>query len=44
MPLVIVLALLAAAAGSFTFVRRQRRQTYPLIDFSLFRNRSLLTG
>src|SRR5487761_1597498 len=44
MPLAILLALLAAAAGSFTFVRRQRRQTYPLIDFSLFRNRSLLTG
>ncbi len=43
-PLAIVLALLAAAAGSFTFVRRQRRQAYPLIDFSLFRNRSLLTG
>jgi DHA2 family multidrug resistance protein-like MFS transporter len=39
-----VLALLAAAAGSFTFARRQRRQTYPLIDFSLFRHRSLLTG
>ena len=44
MPLAIVLALLAAAAGSVTFVRRQRRQAYPLIDFSLFRNRSLLTG
>jgi DHA2 family multidrug resistance protein-like MFS transporter len=44
MPLAIAGALLAAAAGSFTFVRRQRRQTYPLIDFSLFRNRSLLTG
>jgi MFS transporter, DHA2 family, multidrug resistance protein len=43
-PLAIVLALLAAAAGSVTFVRRQRRQTDPLIDFSLFRNRSLLTG
>jgi MFS transporter, DHA2 family, multidrug resistance protein len=43
-PLAIALALLAAAAGSFTFVRRQRRQAYPLIDFSLFRNRSLLTG
>ena len=26
------------------FVRRQRRQAYPLIDFSLFRDRSLLTG
>jgi DHA2 family multidrug resistance protein-like MFS transporter len=44
MPLAIVVALLAAAAGCWMFVRRQRRQTYPLIDFSLFRNRSLLTG
>ena len=44
MPLAIVLALLAASAGSFTFVRRQRRHPYPLIDFSLFRNRGLLTG
>src|SRR5580693_9209872 len=43
-PLAIAGALLAAAAGSVTFVRRQRRQAYPLIDFSLFRNRSLLTG
>jgi MFS transporter, DHA2 family, multidrug resistance protein len=40
-PLAIVLALLAAAAGCWMFVRRQ---TYPLIDFSLFRSRSLLTG
>jgi DHA2 family multidrug resistance protein-like MFS transporter len=44
MPLAIVLALLAAAGGFWMFVRRQRRQTYPLSDFSLFRNRSLLTG
>jgi DHA2 family multidrug resistance protein-like MFS transporter len=43
-PLPIALALLAAAAGGWMFARRQRRQTYPLIDFSLFRNRSLLTG
>ena len=43
-PLAIALALLAAAAGGWMFVRRQRRQAYPLIDFSLFRNRSLLTG
>ncbi|HEY5399733.1 MAG TPA: MFS transporter [Trebonia sp.] len=43
-PLAIVLALLAAAAGGWMFARRQRRQAYPLIDFSLFRNRSLLTG
>ena len=44
MPLAAVLALLAAAAGGWMFVRRQRRQTYPLIDFSLFGDRSLLTG
>ena len=44
MPLAIVLALLAAAAACCMFVRRQRRQAYPLIDFSLFRNPSLLTG
>src|SRR5580693_4964612 len=37
-------APLAAAAGGWMFVRRQRRQAYPLIDFSLFGNRSLLTG
>ena len=43
-PLAIALALLAAAAGCWMFLRRQRRQAYPLIDFSLFRNRSLLTG
>jgi DHA2 family multidrug resistance protein-like MFS transporter len=43
-PLAIVGALLAAAGGGWMFMRRQRRQTYPLIDFSLFRNRSLLTG
>jgi MFS transporter, DHA2 family, multidrug resistance protein len=43
-PTAVVPALLAAAAGGWMFVRRQRRQTYPLIDFSLFRNRSLLTG
>src|SRR5580693_7018024 len=43
-PLVIAGALLAAAAAGWMFVRRQRRQAYPLIDFSLFGNRSLLTG
>src|ERR1700685_1558972 len=43
-PLAIAGALLAAAAGSWMFVRRQRRPAYPLIDFSLFRNRGLLTG
>jgi MFS transporter, DHA2 family, multidrug resistance protein len=44
MPLAIAGALLAAAAGGWMFARRERRQVYPLIDFSLFANRSLLTG
>ena len=43
-PLASVLALLAAVTGCWMFVRRQRRRTYPLIDLSLFRSRSLLTG
>ena len=43
-PLVIAGALLAAAAAGWMFARRQRRQAYPLIDFALFRDRSLLTG
>jgi DHA2 family multidrug resistance protein-like MFS transporter len=43
-PPAIALALLAAAAAGWMFARRQRRQPYPLIDFSLFGNRSLLTG
>src|SRR5580693_5424005 len=43
-PLAIAGALLAAAAAGWMFARRQRRQAYPLIDFSLFRNRSLLSG
>jgi len=43
-PLAIAGALLAAAAGSVTFARRQRRAAYPLIDLSLSGNRSLLTG
>ncbi|MFJ6570083.1 MFS transporter [Streptomyces sp. NPDC091292] len=37
-------ALLVSAIGFLTFVRRQRGQTYPLIDFALFRNRQLLIG
>ena len=43
-PLAIAAALLAATAGGWTFARRQRRQAYPLVDSSLFRNRSLLAG
>ncbi|MFF2847024.1 MFS transporter [Streptomyces sp. NPDC058001] len=37
-------ALLMSAIGFTAFVRRQRTQTYPLIDFALFRNRHLLIG
>ncbi|WP_407565135.1 MFS transporter [Streptomyces sp. 184] len=43
-PLQIVPALLVSAAGFTLFVRRQRTRTYPLIDFTLFRNRQLLAG
>nr|WP_228046131.1 MFS transporter [Saccharopolyspora sp. HNM0983] len=38
------LALLAAAGGFWTFVRRQRAQPHPLIDFGLFRNPLILIG
>jgi DHA2 family multidrug resistance protein-like MFS transporter len=44
MPLAIAGGLLIGAAGCWMFARRQRRQAHPLIDFALFRNRSLLTG
>ena len=41
----ILVALLAATAGFFfAFVCRERRETYPLIDFSLFRNRTAHRG
>ncbi|MEV0218541.1 MFS transporter [Streptomyces sp. NPDC050704] len=43
-PLHIALALLVSAVGFRAFVRRQRTRTYPLIDFSLFRNRGILVG
>ena len=40
----VVVALVAAVAGFWTFVRRQRAQTYPLIDFTLFRDPRILVG
>lgn len=40
----VVLALAAAVVGFWTFVRRQRGQTYPLIDFALFRDPRILIG
>ncbi|WTK82874.1 MFS transporter [Streptomyces sp. NBC_01511] len=43
-PPVIALALLATAVGGWAFVRRQRRLPYPLLDFTIFRNRAFLAG
>ncbi|MGP4052468.1 MFS transporter [Streptomyces sp. 2A115] len=43
-PLHIVVALGVSVIGFRAFMRRQRTRTYPLIDFSLFRNRQLLIG
>jgi MFS transporter, DHA2 family, multidrug resistance protein len=41
---VIAAAVIAAAAGFWAFVRRQRRLPYPLLDFSIFRNPAFLSG
>ncbi|MFD5164285.1 MFS transporter [Streptomyces hawaiiensis] len=43
-PLHVVAALGISVIGFRAFVRRQRTRTYPLIDFSLFRNRGILVG
>ncbi|MEV8353376.1 MFS transporter [Streptomyces niveus] len=43
-PLTVVIALVVAAAGFTLFVRRQRRQTHPLIDFALLRDPRILSG
>jgi MFS transporter, DHA2 family, multidrug resistance protein len=43
-PLRIVAALLVSTIGIRAFKRRQRTRPYPLIDFSLFRDRSILVG
>ncbi|WP_017585633.1 MFS transporter [Nocardiopsis ganjiahuensis] len=40
----VAVALAAAVAGFWTFVRRQRSQPYPLIDFALFRDPRILIG
>lgn len=42
--LAVAVAVVAAALGFWSFVRRQRGQTYPLIDFSLFRDPRILVG
>jgi DHA2 family multidrug resistance protein-like MFS transporter len=42
--LAVGLALAVAVTGFWTFVRRQRGQTYPLIDFTLFRDPRILIG
>lgn len=41
---VVLLALLIAVVALVLFVRRQRRSTYPLIDFSLFGNARFSAG
>ncbi|MFF2311751.1 MFS transporter [Streptomyces albidoflavus] len=41
---VVVVALVAAAAGGWAFARRQRRLPDPLLDFAIFRNRAFLAG
>ncbi|WP_258572884.1 MFS transporter [Streptomyces sp. KM273126] len=43
-PLHVVLALLVSAAGFTLFVRRQRRQAHPLLDFALLRHPHILSG
>ncbi|MFD5898846.1 MULTISPECIES: MFS transporter [unclassified Streptomyces] len=43
-PSVIALAVLATALGGWAFARRQRRLPYPLLDFTIFRNRAFLAG
>ncbi|MCQ1580623.1 MFS transporter [Streptomyces parvus] len=43
-PAVIAAAALATAVGGWAFARRQRRLTYPLLDFAIFRNRAFLAG
>ncbi|WP_089114038.1 MFS transporter [Streptomyces sp. SS07] len=43
-PVVIAAAVLATTAGGWAFARRQRRLTYPLLDFAIFRNRAFLAG
>ncbi|MBQ0828101.1 MFS transporter [Streptomyces tagetis] len=43
-PLAVAVALLVAAAGFTLFVRRQRRQSHPLIDFALLRDPRLRSG
>jgi MFS transporter, DHA2 family, multidrug resistance protein len=39
-----VASLAVSALGAAAFVRRQRRLPYPLLDFSIFRNRAFAAG
>lgn len=41
---VVVVAVVASAGGFWTFVRRQRQLTYPLLDLSIFRNPAFMSG
>jgi MFS family permease len=40
----LLLCVAAIAAGWYIFMRRERRQTQPLIDFSMFRSTGTITG
>lgn len=42
--LIVVGAVVVSAAGFRTFVRRQRRLTYPLLDLAIFRNAAFMSG
>ncbi|QRN80915.1 MAG: MFS transporter [Nocardiopsis sp. BM-2018] len=42
--LAVAVSVGVAVAGSWSFVRRQRGQAYPLIDFALFRDPRILVG
>ncbi|RDT55337.1 MFS transporter, partial [Enterobacter roggenkampii] len=39
-----VLALIIAITAAYFFARRQMRATFPLLDFSIFRNNAFLSG
>jgi DHA2 family multidrug resistance protein-like MFS transporter len=41
---VVIVAVVASAAGFWTFVQRQRQLTYPLLDLSIFRNPAFMSG
>jgi DHA2 family multidrug resistance protein-like MFS transporter len=41
---VMIVAVVASAAGFWAFVRRQRQLTYPLLDLTIFRNPAFMSG